>query len=324
MRLIRTLLFTLGACLGAGASAQAQAQYPENPIKAVVPFPAGQATDILARLFTAPLSDVLKQPVYVENKGGAGGIIGIEAARRSPNDGYTILLASSGPLSINQNLYKDIPYDTLRDFDPVAMMLVNPQFLVVREDFPASNLEELIEVVKKNPGKYNYGSGGVGLTNHLTMEMLKQRTGMDIRHVPYRGATAALSGLIAGDTAMMFESGPPIIPHVQAGKLKIIAVGRKERSDRFPDVPSVHEAGVEGFDAATWIAVMVPKGTPQPVIERLNAATNEVLQQPGIRKQFADVTASAMIATPEQTRAFIDSEIRLWRDTIRKGNIQAE
>ena len=158
-----------------------------------------------------------------------------------------MLIASSGPLAINPHLYKDIPYQTLEDFEPVAMILEVPQFLVTRTDFPAKNLAELVQVVKKNAGKFNYASGGVGLTNHLTMEMLKNRTGMEITHVPYKGATAALSGLIGGDTEMMFESGPAIIPHVEAGRLKILAVGSQKGSSRFPDVKSVHDGGVKGF-----------------------------------------------------------------------------
>ncbi len=320
MKFMRTAALAIMTLWGGHAAAA----YPDQPIKVIVPFPAGQTTDILARAMADEMTKIIGQPIYIENKGGAGGIIGIEAAKRSPNDGYTVLIASSGPLAINPNLYKDIPYQTMEDFEPVAMILEVPQFLVTRSDFPAKNLNELIALVKQNPEKYNYASGGVGLTNHLTMEMLKNQTGMEIRHIPYRGATAALTGLIGGDTQMMFESGPAIMPHVEAGRLKIFAVGSKKGSPRFPEVKSVHEAGVNGFDAATWMAVMVPKGTPPEVIQTLNKVTNQVLELPSMQEKFTSVTATARIATVEETRKFLEHELALWKETIDKGNIQPE
>ncbi len=320
MRYLRSALLVLGLCTASAA----QADYPARPITAIVPFPAGQTTDILARDLVSEMGKVLGQSIIVENRGGAGGIIGISAAKRAANDGYTILIASSGPLAINENLYKDIPYHTLEDFEPVAMVLENPQFLVTRADFPANTLPELIEVLKKSPGKYNYGSGGVGLTNHLTMEMLRLQAGVNIRHVPYRGAQAALSGLIGGDIDLMFESGPPIIPFVEDGRLKIFAVGSRNGSSRFPDVKSVAAQGYPDFNATTWMAVLVPKGTPPAVAQTLNAATNKVLAQPGIQQRFANVTASVRTATPSETRQFIGEELALWKDIIAKGGIKAE
>lgn len=320
MKILRAAAFAVMTLWGGLAAAA----YPDKPIKVVVPFPAGQTTDILARALADELAKVFEQPIYIENRGGAGGIIGVEAAKRSPNDGYTVLIASSGPLAINPNLYKDIPYQTMEDFEPVAMILDVPQFLVTRSDFPVNDLSDLVAHAKKNPGELNYASGGVGLTNHLTMEMLKNRTEMDVRHIPYRGATAALAGLIGGDTDMMFESGPAIIPHVEAGRLKVLAVGSQKGSSRFPEVKSVHELGVQGFDAATWMAVMVPKGTPQEAIQILNKGINQVLELPVMQERFKSVTADAHIATVEETRAFLESELALWKDTIVKGNIQPE
>jgi len=320
MKLVRSLVFAAFAICAGTASAA----YPEKPIKVIVPFPAGQTTDIISRAVADELAKVVDQPIYIDNKGGAGGIIGVEAAKRSPADGYTVLIASSGPLAINPSLYKDIPYDTMADFEPVAMIIDVPQFLVTRSDFPARTLPELIEYVKERPGKLNYASGGVGLTNHLTMEMLKNRTDMDIRHIPYRGATAALSGLIGGDTDMMFESGPAIMPHVEAGRLNVLAVGSRKGSAVFPDVKSVHDLGVEGFDAATWMAVMVPKGTPQEVIETLNKSINQVIALPAMQERFNALTASAHIASADETRQFLERELALWKETIVKGNIRAE
>jgi tripartite-type tricarboxylate transporter receptor subunit TctC len=320
MKAIRSMAFALMALCGGTAAAA----YPEKPIKIIVPFPAGQTTDIISRSVANELTKVLNQSVYIDNKGGAGGIIGVEAAKRSPADGYTVLIASSGPLAINPSLYPDIPYNTMEDFEPVAMIIDVPQFLITRSDFPAKTLPELIKYVKERQGDLNYGSGGVGLTNHLTMEMLKNRTDMNVRHIPYRGASAALAGLIGGDTDMMFESGPAIMPHVKAGRLNVLAVGSRKGSTVFPDVKSVHDLGIDGFDAATWMAVMVPKGTPADVIQTLNKSINQVLALPAMQEGFHTLTASAHIATPEETRKFLERELALWKDTIVKGNIRAE
>jgi tripartite-type tricarboxylate transporter receptor subunit TctC len=320
MKIIRTVFLAFMTLIAGVATAA----YPDKPIKVLIPFPAGQTTDILGRALANELTKLLNQPIFVENRGGAGGIIGIEAAKRAPNDGYTILIASSGPLSINQNLYKDIPYGTLDDFEPVATILEVPQFLVVRQDFPATTLPQLIELVQKNPGKYNYGSGGVGLTNHLTMEMLKLKTGMNVKHVPYRGATAALTGLLSGDTDMMFESGPAIIQLVDSDKLRVLAIGSQTKSEKFPGAKSVHALGVTGFEATTWMAMLVPKGTPPDVINTLNKATNSVLNLPEIKKQFASVGAVVRTASAQETREFIAQELGRWKETIDKGNITAE
>jgi tripartite-type tricarboxylate transporter receptor subunit TctC len=240
-------LLCLGALFGAGA----KADYPDRGVKIIVPFPAGQTTDVLARTIGQQLTESLGQAFFVDNRGGAGGIIGMEGAKRSDADGYTLLMASSGPLAINPGLYRKLPYDTLKDFTAVSMVVVVPQFLVTRADFPANNLKELIDYVKKHPGQLNYGSGGTGLTNHLTMEMFKRQAGLNIMHVPYRGAAAALTGLMSGDVAMMFESGPAIMPHVQKGALKVFAVGSRNGSKALPDIPTMDRAGVPGFDAQT-------------------------------------------------------------------------
>ena len=320
MRRICAALLALGILVGVPA----QAAYPERPVTVIVPFPAGQTTDIMARALAAEMSKVLKQPMVIDNRGGAGGIIGIGMAKIAPNDGYTVLIASSGPLAINENLYKDIPYHTLQDFEPVAMILDSPQFLVTRTDFPVDSVPALIDLLKKEPGKHNYGSGGVGLTNHLTMEMLRLQADLQIWHVPYRGAQAALMGLVSGDTDLMFESGPAILPFVEAHKLKILAVGARKGSARFPEVRSVAAQGLDGFDATTWMALLVPKGTPRHVIETLNKATNEVLSRPAIQQQFLSVSSEVHQATPEATRAFIDRELTLWKGIIEQGGIKAE
>lgn len=305
--------------------ALAQSAYPEKPVRIIVPFPAGQTTDVLARAIGQNLSESLKQTFYVENRGGAGGIIGMEAAKRAEPDGYTIAFSSSGPLGINPTLYKKIPYDTLADFSVVAVIVTAPQFLVTRADFPANNLRELIQHVKANPDKLSYGSGGSGLTNHLTMEMFKRQAGsLDLLHVPYRGATAALTGLIGGDTAMMFESGPAIMPHVKNGALKIFAVGAKSGSKALPEVPSVDKAGVPGFDATTWAAVVVPKGVPPKIIDTLNSAIQVALDDPGIQSQFAGLGAEIVHMDPGQSQVFVKSEVSRWGEVIRSAGISID
>ncbi|MEI2415443.1 tripartite tricarboxylate transporter substrate binding protein [Orrella sp. JC864] len=304
-------------CASAVLAGPARADYPDRGVRIVVPFPAGQTTDVLARTIGQQLTEMLGQSFYVDNRGGAGGIIGMEHAKRSEPDGYTLLMASSGPLAINMGLYKDLPYDTLRDFRAVSMLVVVPQFLVTRTDFPADTLEGLIKHVKSQPGKLNYGSGGSGLTNHLTMEMLKREAGLNITHVPYRGAAAALTGLMGGDTAMMFESGPAIMPHVQKGTLKVFAVGSRRGSQALPDVPTVDKAGVPGFDAQTWAAMLVPAGTPDEVVHKLNQALHTALEKPEVRKQLATLGAEVQLSTPDQAQQYIRDEIGRWAEIIK-------
>jgi len=304
--------------------APAQADYPDRGVKIIVPFPAGQTTDVLARAIGQQLTDALGQAFFVDNRGGAGGIIGMEGAKRSEADGYTLVMASSGPLAINPGLYTTLPYDTLKDFTPVSMVVVVPQFLVTRADFPANNLKELIDYVKKHPGQLNYGSGGTGLTNHLTMEMFKHQADLNIMHVPYRGASAALTGLMAGDVAMMFESGPAIMPHVQKGTLKVFAVGSRNGSKALPDIPTMDRAGVPGFDAQTWAALLVPKGTPAPIVEKLNTTMQQALKNKALQAQFAALGAEVMLSSPDQTGIYIQDEIVRWGDTIKTANVKLE
>ncbi|MNX51944.1 Tripartite tricarboxylate transporter family receptor [compost metagenome] len=311
-------------CMGALINAPARADYPDRGVKIIVPFPAGQTTDVLARTIGQQLTEALGQAFFVDNRGGAGGIIGMEAGKRSEADGYTLLMASSGPLAINPGLYTKLPYDTLKDFTPVSMVVVVPQFLVTRADFPANNLKELIDYVKKHPGQLNYGSGGTGLTNHLTMEMFKRQAGLNIMHVPYRGAAAALTGLMSGDVSMMVESGPVIMPHVQKGVLKVFAVGSRNGSKALPDVPTMDRAGVTGFDAQTWAALLAPKGTPAPVIDKLNKAMQLALKKPAVQEQFAALGAEVMLSTPEETSKYIKDEIARWGETIKTANVQLE
>lgn len=321
---MKRVLAAMFCTIGAMSHAPASANYPDRGVKIVVPFPAGQTTDVLARIIGQQLGDILGQSFFVDNRGGAGGIIGMEAAKRSEADGYTLLMASSGPLTINPGLYAKLPYDTLRDFTPVAMVGVVPQFLVAKADFPPNNVKELINHVKTSPTQLNYGSGGTGLTNHLTMEMFKRQAGVDLVHVPYRGASAALTGLMSGDVSMMVESGPAIMPHVQKGTLKVYAVGSRNGSKALPDIPTMNDAGVPGFDAKTWAALLVPKGTPGPIVEKLNQAMQELLKKPEVEKQLAALGTEVVFSTPAETEAYVKEELTRWGDIIKAANVKIE
>ncbi len=302
----------------------AQVTWPARPVRVIVPFPAGQTTDVIARLLSQQFTDSIGQSFYVENKAGAAAIIGTEQAKNATADGYTLLMASSGPLAINPSLYSKLSYDTLHDFHPIGIIAAVPQFLVVNKDFPPSNLRELIAYVKQNPGKNNYGSGGSGLTNHLTMELLKTAAGLQITHVPYKGAAAAITGLIGGDINMMFESGPAVIPHVKSGKLKVIAVGTKARSVVLPDVPTVAESGLPGFAAVAWAALLAPTGTPRPIILKMNAELNAVLSKPAIKEKLISLGAEPVETSPEQAVTFIKNELELWASAVKTSGAKAD
>lgn len=302
----------------------AQDAWPAKPVRVVVPFPPGQTTDLVARMLAQHLTESLGQSFFVDNRAGAAAIIGTESVKNSAPDGYTLLMASSGPLAINPSLYSKLTYDTLRDFQPIGMVVAVPQFLVVNRNFPASTLKELIAYAKQNPGKLNYGSGGSGLTNHLTMELLKMAAGLQVTHVPYKGAAAAITGLIGGEIDMMFESGPAVIPHVKSGKLRVIAVGTKDRSVVLPDVPTIGEAGVPGFAAVSWAAFLAPAGTPRPIVQKLNAELNAALAQKTFQEKLVGLGAEPIRTTPEQAAAYIRTEIDVWASAVRASGAKAD
>ena len=318
-RLFAALL--LGASLGTTA---ALAAYPDRGVKIVVPYPAGQTTDVIARVVGQELGEATGQAFFVDNRGGAGGIIGMETAKRADPDGYTLLMTASGPVAINPGLYSKLPYDVRKDYEPVALIAMVPLFLVVRADFPANSVPELLDYVRKHPGKLNYGSGGSGLTNHLTMEMFKSQAKLEMTHVPYRGASAALTGLIAGDVAMMFEAGPAIMPHVKAGTLKVLGVGGREPARAFPQAKPVADQGVPGFEAQAWIALMAPAGTPAAVLEQLNAATRKALARPDLQDKLAQQGAETVSASRDEARQFIEREIGVWGQAVKTSGARVD
>jgi tripartite-type tricarboxylate transporter receptor subunit TctC len=312
------------SCLSFGLAATAQENYPNRPVRIIVPFPAGQATDLLARALGQHFSKVTGQSFYIDNKPGASAIIGVGAGKNSAPDGYTLLMASSGPLAINPTLFTKLPYDPIKDFQPIGMVAVVPQFLVATKNFPADNLKSLINYVKQNPGKVNFGSGGAGLTNHLTMEMLMSMTGMQITHVPYKGSAAAVMALVSGEIEVMFESGPPVIPFIKRGRLKVFAVGSPRHSLALPEVATVAEAGVPGFSAQSWAALLAPAGTPKGIVQKLNAELKVALSAPDVKERFLNLGAEPMVSTPEETAAYMKSEVQAWGKAVKASGAKAD
>jgi tripartite-type tricarboxylate transporter receptor subunit TctC len=305
-------------------SAVAPAQYPERPIRMIVPYPPGGSTDIVARLVGQKLSDSLKQPVVIENRGGASGMIGVEAGARSPADGYTLTMTASGPHAINVSLFPKISYDPVKDFTPIALTAIYPLIMVVPAGSPAANVKDFVAWAKANPDKANYCSIGPGTPSHLAGELFASSAGMKMTHIPYKGSGPAIIDTIAGTCAVLFDSALSSGPHVKAGKLKALGVGTRERLGSWPELPTIAESGMPGFEAYTWTALVAPAGTPKDVVARLSAEMTRVLASPEFREKMTSQGAIAGNMTPEQFSAFADSEIRKWGKVIRDGNIKAD
>jgi len=297
----RTLLAALVAAAGVLPVAHAQS-WPSKPIKVVVNFPAGGAADQLARAISQPLQEVLGQPVVVENRGGSGGNIGGDVVAKSPADGYTLLMSSGGMVSVNPHIYPKMPFDPAKDLVPVASAARVLVYLTVRPTLPVNNIKEFIAYVKANPGKLSYGSPGNGSSPHLAGEMMKSQAGLYTVHVPYRGAAPALQDLLAGQIDYAFDPGIGL-NQVRAGKLRLLAVGSMQRSPLFPDVPTLNEAGLKGFDADTVFGFYAPAGTPAAVITRLNTEINKILGTAAVKERIAGLGGVALPLTPAQFNA---------------------
>jgi tripartite-type tricarboxylate transporter receptor subunit TctC len=305
-------------------SAGAAAQYPEKPIRMIVPYPPGGSTDIVARLIGQKLSGSLRQPVVIENRGGASGMIGVEAGARSPADGYTLLMTASGPHTINVSLFPKISYDPVKDFTPIALTAVYPLIMVVPQNSPSGNVKDFIAWAKANPDKANYCSIGPGTPSHLAGALFASMAGVAMTHIPYKGSGPALIDTIAGTCAVLFDSALSSGPHVKAGKLKALGVGTGERLPSWPDLPTIAESGMPGFEAYTWTALVVPAGTPKDIVAKLQAQTASVVGSSEFREKMASQGAIAGNMTPEQFSAFAEGEIRKWGKVIRDGNIKAD
>ncbi len=305
------------------STAHAQS-YPTKPITIIVPFSAGGTTDILARFVGLHMGTTLGQPVIVDNRAGAGGNIGGQAAARANADGYTIFMGTVGTHAINQSLYKKMPFDPIKDFAPLSRVAMVPNLLVANPGQPYKSVKELIAYAKANPGKVNFASAGNGSSIHLSGELFKQMTGVDMQHVPYKGSAPAVADLLGGQTSIMFDNMPSAIPHVKGGKLRAIAVTTATRSPALPDVPTIAEAGVPGYEATSWFGLLAPAGTPPAVVAQLNGAILKALADPDVKTKLAEQGAEPHPEKPEQFAAFIGSETAKWGKVVKESGASVD
>ncbi len=306
------------------ASATAQ-DFPSKPVRFVVPYAAGGSGDLLARLLGNKLSSIWGQQVVVDNRPGAGGLIGTEFAARSDPDGYTLYLATDGPLTVAATLHKKVPYDWKRDFAPVSMMAVGYQVMIVSPKLPVRNLQEFIALARQKPGVLNYASIGIGSAPHLGAELFKSVAQVDITHVPYRGSSAqAIAALIAGDVSMFLVGTSTAVPHIQSGNLRALAVTSRSRVDSLPDIPTFAEAGLPGVDVNLWFAVLVPGATPPALVKRLNATIVQAVADLDYKKALALRGFEAQSNSPEEMAAFLDKDYIKFRNLIQKLKLQVD
>lgn len=305
------------------AAAWAQDAYPSRPIKIVVPFPPGGSSDSVARVLANGLKDKLGQPVIVENKPGAGTIIGTEYVAKSPPDGYTLFWMTT-PFAINESLYRTRPYDTFKDIVPVIDVVSNPLVMIVNPASPAKTVADLIAMAKKAPGKLSYGSSGNGGSPHLAMEMFKTAAGVSITHIPYKGSAPAVTDLIAGQTDVVIDTLFLTTPQVKGGKARALAQTGPTRSRLLPDVPTMREAGLEGYEATSWLSLGAPGGTPAAIVNRINAAANEVLQTPAVREQLVGQGLEVHGGTPEDAAKHLRAEVERWGKAVKASGAKAD
>jgi tripartite-type tricarboxylate transporter receptor subunit TctC len=323
---IRSLTLLAAVTIAALASMPGAAQdFPTRPVRFIVPYAAGGSGDLLARLLGNKLAVIWGQQVVVDNRAGGGGLIGTEFAARSDPDGYTLYLATDGPLTVAASLYKRVSYDWKRDFAPVSMLAMGYQVLIVRASLPARNLQELIALARQKPGELNYASIGIGSAPHLGAELFKSVAKVDVTHVPYRGSSAqAISALLAGDVAMFLVGTSTAVSHIQSGALRGLAVTAGKRVDGLPDVPTFAEAGLPGVDVSLWFAVLVPNGTPAPIIKKLNADIAQIVADPDFKQALAVRGFDAVSSSPEELAQFLDKDYVKFRDLIQKLGLQVE
>ena len=328
MKFVARSMFALAAMLIALISLQVNAQsataYPTKPIKIVVPFPPGGATDILARAIGFELQKTWGQSVVIENKPGAGGNTGADLVAKSPADGYTLIMATVGTHAINMSLYAKMPYDAVKDFEPIVLVAGVPNLLVVHPSVPAKSVKELTALAKAQPGKLNVASSGNGTSIHLAAELYKQMAGVDILHVPYKGSAPAVADLLGGQVQLMFDNMPVSLPHAKAGKLRALAVTSLKRSPALPDVPTMDVEGLKGFDATSWFGLLAPAGTPKDIIAKLNSASVAALATSEMRERLAAQGADPVGNTPEQFATFIKAEIEKWAKIVKASGARVD
>jgi tripartite-type tricarboxylate transporter receptor subunit TctC len=313
-----------GLLIGLGGLGNARADdFPVKSIRIIVPFPAGGTTYVLARVVAQYLGDKLNVSTIVENRAGASGTIGSELVARSPADGGVLLLTATHHV-INPSLFRKLPYDTEKDFSPIAVVATAPNALFVNKDFPARNVAELIAMAKKEPGKLSFGSTGIGGANHLSGEMFKQMAGVDIVHIPYKGAAPAMNDLLGGHIPIMFDTLTTVLPEAAAGNIRVLAVTSLKRAASLPDVPTLDEAGVKGFESIAWFGLYMPAASGNPAYTKLVAAMKEILASPAIREKFATQGVDPGTLSGAEFVSFVDAEIKKWGAVVKTANVPSQ
>lgn len=324
----RRALIGLAASLGAVTAfrdgrALATEPYPTKPMRIVVGFPPGQASDVIARILAAKLTEAFGQSAIVDNKPGAAGIVAHEAVKNAKPDGYTLLVGSTATLAANPALYSNLPYDPLKDFVPIALLISSPTYLIASPDLPVAGFREFVAYARERPGKLSYASAGAGTSSHIVMEALKKREGLDIVHVPFKGSPAAMASVQSGDTPIAFETATAATPQAQAGKIRVLATTAATRTAQFPDAPALVEE-LPGFVFVPWAAMIAPAGTPAPIVEKLNAAVNRALQEKEMQAFVASIASVTRAGTPAELQAFMRSELALWGDAVRASGAKLD
>jgi len=323
----RLFFYVLVLALGIGphaASAADPAAFPTHPVRLVIPFPAGGPLDAVGRAIAQKVGDAWGQSVVVDNRPGAGGNIGADLVAKSAPDGYTVVMGALSTHAVNPSLYPSMPYDAVKDFAPITLVAITPNVLVVNPSLPVHSVQELIAYAKAHPGKLSFGSGSNGSAGHLAGELFKVDAGVDMVHVPYRGAAPAMQALLAGDTQLMFDNLASAMPQVRAGKLRALAVTTAKRSPLVPELPTMAEAGLKDFDIATWFGLLAPAGTPQPVIAKWNAEVSRILAAPDMRERLALQGAEAAPTTPEQFARFIAAEVPKYARIVKASGAKVD
>ncbi|UCU99173.1 Bug family tripartite tricarboxylate transporter substrate binding protein [Acidovorax radicis] len=322
----RRRLLALAGAIACTAALPLHAQttgWPTKPVKLVVGYAAGGATDVIARLVAVKLGDQLGQPVVVDNRAGANSNVGAENVARAPADGYTLYVYTIAN-TINATLYPKLGYDPVKDFEPIGMIAKIPNILVVNPKLPIKNLADYVRYAKESKDGITFASSGSGSSIHLSGEMFKMQSKLKMLHVPYRGSAPAVTDLLGGQVDSMFDNTPSALPHVQAGKLRAIAITSAQRSPLLPDVPTLAESGYTGFDVQSWFALAAPTGTPRPVVEQINTALNKVLALPEVRTRLQELAATPDGGTPDKMRSFAAAEIKRWREVVKESGASAE
>jgi len=315
------LLLALFSIVSSGALAQA---WPMRPVRIIVPSPPGDGSDSVARAVAEKLTSALGQPFVVENKPGAGGVVGAEQVAHAPPDGYTLIMGNAGSHGINAAVYTQLNYDVVRDFVPVSLIAQSPNVLVANPDSKIRSVKDLIETARASPGKLDFASGGQGSSAHMSMELFKFMTHTDLNHIPYKGATPALTDIIAGTVPVMFVNLPPAMGHIKSGKVRALAVTTAQRWSALPEVPTVAEAGVPGFETVAWFGLLAPAATPRPVVERLAAEVRKIVQMPDVRARIEATGAEAVGSTPEAFAQRIASDVDKWKRVAAAAKIRID